>query len=221
MLQQLTKRLFSPLYLGIDWQAECLRIVLLPAVPMGVKPSQPLTCLGQWMVPLPKTDALNPAALAGDDEWRLCAAQVAALVGKRRLWVNVGLPNDYFTWLHWPARLSANPKLRFQSNSPSAPTLIKRQLEYQRRAAEKLGLDASSLLVEHLQLAPALDFLLVLNKHHEHQVRKRLSSLQIDLNKPLKGNLEALVFSHVRCPYGIDSSYAMAWWLAQKYRHKP
>jgi hypothetical protein len=136
------------------------------------------------------------------------------------LLVNVGLPKGYFTWLH-------GPQLQFTQAHNARPwhqsiinRQIKQQLACQRWAAEKLNLDASSVLVEHLQLAPALTMLLVLNAHYARPVENLLANLQAVINTTIEASLEPLVLSRVQCPKEVDAEGSMGWWLAQKYWSK-
>jgi hypothetical protein len=132
------------------------------------------------------------------------------------LLVNVGLPKGYFTWLHGPQlqfTQAHKPRLWHQTIVNSQ---IKQQLAYQRWAAEKLNLDASSVLVEHLQLAPALTMLLVLNTHYARPVENLLANLQAVIVTTLEASLEPLVLSCVQCPNEVGADSSMAWWLAQK-----
>jgi len=216
MLKQLSKRLVSSVSLGLDWQAQCLRLVLLQASENPLRTQGPPLCLGQWTVPIPPLDSLEPAAEAEDSAWLRCLTHINGLVGQRRLVVNVGLPKGYFTWLHGPQMQftqTQKPRLWHQSVVNSQ---IEQQLAHQRWAAEKLNLDASGMLVEQLQLAPGLHMLLVLNAHYARPVENLLTNLKTVINTTIEASLEPLVLSCVQCPKELDADSSMAWWLAQK-----
>ena len=216
MLKQLSKRLVSPLSLGLDWQAQCLRMVLLQAPENPPRTQWPPLCLGQWRVPIPPLNTLEPPDEAEGSAWFRCLMQINDLVGKRHLLVTVGLPKVYFTWLHGPQMQftqAQKPRLWHQSVVNSQ---IKQRLADQRWAAEKLNIDASSVLVEHLQLAPALHMLLVLSVHYARPVENLLGNLQTVMNTTIEVSLEPLVLSRVKCPKEVGLDGSMAWWLAQK-----
>ena len=214
MLEQLCKRRVSPLSLGLDWQAQCLRMVLLQASNNSRSTHGSHCCLGQWAVPIPQFDPFGSPD-ESEAAWFQCLAQINNLVGQRHLWVTVGLPKVCFTWLHGPHVQIANAQQPRRWHHRLVISQIK-QLAHQRWAAEKLNLDASSVLVEHLQLAPALTMLLVLNAHYARPVEHLLAHLQTVVNTTLEASLEPLVLSRVQCPKAVDLRGSMAWWLAQK-----
>ncbi|HCH33499.1 MAG TPA: hypothetical protein DE045_11195 [Oceanospirillaceae bacterium] len=216
MLQQLSKRLVSTVSLGLDWQAQNLRLVLLQPPKNPPDTQGPPLCLGQWSVPIPPLESFDPLAEKECSAWFRCLAQINDLMGQQHLLVTLGLPKSYFTWLHAPQMQftqAHKPNLWYPTNVNSQ---IKQQLAYQRWAAAKLNLDASSVLVEHLQLAPVLTMLLVLNTHYARPVENLLAHLQAVINTTIEASLEPLVLSRVRCPKEVDADHSMAWWLAQK-----
>jgi len=216
MLKQLNKRLGSPVFLGLDWQAQNLRLVLLQAPKNQPGPQGALLYLGQWTVPIPPLDSLAPPAETGGSAWFRCLRQINDRVGRRHLLVTVGLPKAYFTWLHGAqVQLTQSHKLHHWYQR-TVTRQIQQQLAYQRWAAEKLNLDASSVLVEHLQLAPELHMLLVLNAHYARPVENLLVNLKTVVNTTIEVSLEPLVLSCVQCPNEVDADSSMAWWLAQK-----
>ena len=220
MLKQLSKRLVNRVSLGLDWQAQSVHLVLLqaPKNPPGTQTS-PL-CLGQWTVPMPPLEPVDSLAEAGNSAWVRCLAQINHLVGQRHLLVIVGLPKDRFVWLHGPQMQLPQPYKPRLWHQTIANRQIKQQLVYQRWAAEKLNLNASSVLVEHLQLAPALTMLLVLNAHYVRPVESLLAHLQAAMNATIEASLGPVVLSRVQYPNEVDADRSMAWWLAQKYWSK-
>jgi len=203
MLKQMVRRISKRCYLGIDWQVEKLRLVLLANTP-GV---HKLTSLPRWTLPTPKFESMTGSIdLSTSAGWAPCLEQLQLLMRRGSLLVNVGLPPSYFTWIHCPAaQLTVG-----QSEHP---------LQCQRWAATALNLDPANLLVSHLQLAPSLDLLVVLKRHHEHLVRCLLTSLQSCVGRPVMGSLEPQVCLPTDVPGHVDEAFVGAWWLARKYRN--
>ena len=88
MLKHLARRRIKPLVLGIDWQIDSLRIVLLGGANTTNHQGQQ-QLLGQWHLSLPLLSVSDP--MREQAEWQDFMAQVASLLGNARLHINVQL----------------------------------------------------------------------------------------------------------------------------------
>jgi hypothetical protein len=207
MLQHLARRRITPLVLGVDWQVDHLRIVLVNS---AAKHNQlrPQQLLGQWYLSVPLLSVNQPIqAQAG---WQDFITDVAALLGLAPLHVNVGLPNRLCTWLHCPAVL-------FEAGT----NLIALQLHYQRMAAAALNIEPINLRVCHVQLATNLSFLVVTQRHYDDHIGQFISSVHDAIEGSVVGCMEPQGLTNVLVPAGLGNlgdEYAMAWFMANKSR---
>jgi len=205
MLQHFVRRRVKPLVLGIDWQVDALRIVLLGCAnhTNGVGQQR---VLGQWHLSLPLASVST--SLPAHEVWQDFLAQIAPLLGNAPLHVNVGIPNRLCTWLHCPAGL-------FEARA----NLVTLQLHYQRMAAAALNIEPVNLRVCHLQLSSTLSFLVVTKRHYDDRIGQLINSLHEVVEGSVIGRIEPQGLTTVCVPALLDDlgdEYAMAWFMANK-----
>jgi len=203
MLQHFVRRRVKPLVLGIDWQADELRIVLLGCANHTNEIGRQRV-LGQWHLSLPLASVST--SLPAHRVWREFIAQIAPLLGRAPLHVNVGIPNRLCTWLHCPADL-------FEAST----NLVTLQLHYQRMAAAALNIEPVNLRVCHLQLSSALSFLVVTKRHYGDRIGQLINSLHEVAEGPVIGCIEPQGLTTACLPELLDDlgdEYAMAWFMA-------
>jgi len=213
MLQHFVRRRVKPLVLGIDWQVDELRIVLLACANKTNKTNKTnetgwQRVLGQWHLSLPLLSV--SATLQAHSVWRDFIAQLALLLGSAPLHVNVGIPNRLCTWLHCPADL-------FEART----NLVTLQLHYQRMAAAALNIEPVNLRVCHLQLSSKLSFLVVTKRHYGDHIGQLISSVHDAIEGSVVGRIEPQGLTKVWLPEYLDDlsdEYAMAWFMANKIR---
>jgi len=207
MLQHFVRRRVKPIVLGIDWQVDELRIVLLGCANHTNEKGRQRV-LGQWHVSLPLASV--GASLLAHTQWQDFLAQIAPLLGSAPLHVNVGIPNRLCTWLHCPADL-------FEARA----SLVTLQLYYQRMAAAALNIEPTNLRVCHLQLASRLSFLVVTKRHYDDHIGQLINSLHEVIEGAVIGRIEPQGLTKVYVPELLDDlgdEYAMAWFMANKIR---
>jgi len=205
MLQHFVRRRVKPLVLGIDWQADELRIVLLGCANHTNEIGRQRV-LGQWHLSLPLASV--SISLPAHRVWREFIAQIAPLLGSAPLHVNVGIPNRLCTWLHCPADL-------FEART----NLVTLQLHYQRMAAAALNIEPVNLRVCHLQLSSALSFLVVTKRHYGDRIGQLINSLHEVAEGSVIGCIEPQGLTTVCLPEllnDLGDEYAMAWFMANK-----
>ena len=207
MLKHLARRRIKPLVLGIDWQIDSLRIVLLGGANTTNHQGQQ-QLLGQWHLSLPLLSVSDP--MQEQAEWQDFMAQVASLLGNARLHINVGMPNRLCSWLHCPTGLFEGPA-----------NLVALQLHYQRMAAAALNIEPVNLRVCHVQLSSNLSFLVVTKRHYDDHIGQLISSLHDAVKGSVIGCIEPQGLTKVLAPAFLDDGYAMAWFMANKARLSP
>ncbi|MDC9720120.1 MAG: hypothetical protein PSN46_05245 [Gammaproteobacteria bacterium] len=195
MLQCLAKYAKKPLVMGVDWQANDLRIVLV---------GRSHQLLGQWTLPLPMANA----ELATLPSWQGFIAQLTDNAAPQKLWIYVGLPNRCCTWVHYPS-----------SATQAGKTQVNRMLQYQRMAASALNIEPHNLRVSHLQLAANFSFLVVINRHYEILINHFISHIYNQIRGSCVACIEPQGLTRVPAPACLDQPYAMAWYMATKPRH--
>lgn len=196
----------KPFFLGIDWQVDDLRLVLLGydnLADKACKKNHDLV-LGQWHLSL--------SVLLGSDGtpvhplWQDFIAQLALLVGAAPVYINLGIPNRLCTWLHCPKAPTTKRK------NPLTLALF-----HQRTAATALNIEPVNLRVCHLELSANLNFLVVTKRRYDEQITK----LFTHLHNGIKGNVQAcaqpqgLTQVLINRP-NVDDANAMAWYMAHK-----
>ena len=204
MLKQLTWLRIKPLVLGMDWQVDNLRMVLLGPASKGNHQTAP-KLLGQWHWSWPLLSANGP--VEAQPPWQDFIAQVAGLRAKAPVHVNVGIPNHLCTWLHCPAGL-------FEGRAKG----VALQLGYQRMAAKALNIEPANLRVCYLQLGPNLSFLVVTKRHYSDHIGQLIMSLHDAVKGSVVGRIEPQGLTQFVAPAGIDAACAMAWFMAHKVR---
>lgn len=207
MLTLLTRLRIKPFVLGIDWQVDHLRIVLLGFANKD-NIARPQELLGQWHFSV-SMGSVN-APIQAQARWHDFIIQTADLLGSAPLHINVGIPNPLCTWLHCPAGPLVNDA-----------NLIASQLHYQRMAAAVLNIEPVNLRVCHLQLAPNLSFLVVTKRHYEDLIGQFIISVHDAIKGPVVGRIEPQGITQVSAPSWVDDAYAMAWFMANKVRLPP
>ena len=203
MLKQLFRLRIKPLILGMDWQIDDLRMVLLaPTSDSDNRSGQP-QLLGQWHLSCPLLSVTGP--MQAQAPWKSFITQLAVLVASAPLHVNVGIPNHLCTWLHCPEERSEGPA--------KSVTL---RLEYQRMAAKALHAEPASLRVCHLQLCPKLSFLVVTKRHYDDRIGQLIMSLHDAVKGSVVGRIEPQGLTRVIAPACIDHTCTMAWFMANK-----
>ena len=204
MLTLLTRLRIKPFVLGIDWQADHLRAVLLRFTNQANTPTDQ-ELLGQWFFSLPKATTAPPIQVPA--AWQDFISQIKSRLGNAPLQINMGIPNQMCTWLHCP------------EVAPLKHTnLITLQLHYQRMAAAALNTEPANLCVCHLQLAPNFSFLVVTKRHYEERIGHFIISVHDAIKGSVEGCLEPQGFTQVFTPSWVDDAYAMAWFMANKTR---
>jgi hypothetical protein len=205
MLKHLARRWIKPLVLGIDWQVDHLRMVLVGSAD---NPHQPRhkKLLGQWHLSPPLLSLHQP--IQTQVEWQGFVTHIAGLLGKAPLHINVGLPNRLCTWLPCP-----EPPLAVGTN------LITLQLHYQRMAAAALNIEPINLRVCHVQLATNLSFLVTTKRHYSDHIGQLVSDVHDAIEGSVVGCIEPQGLTRVKLPpwlRGLNGDYAMAWFMANK-----
>ena len=204
------RRRLKPLYLGIDWQVDDLRLVLLGYDNLGHKACKKKhsLVLGQWHLSLPML--LGSDGTLVHPVWQSFITQLAPLVGTAPIHINVGIPNRLCTWLHCPKAPTAHCK-----------SLFTLQLYYQRMAATALNIEPVNLRVCHLELSSNLSFLVVTKRRYDEQISQLLGHL----HNGIKGNVAAcaqpqgltqIIHQVPSDSVGLDDANAMAWYMASQ-----
>lgn len=210
MLKHLTGLSKKPCVLGIDWQLDKMHMVLLGCANKADKANKfnnidQKVWLGQWQLTWPLLSASSPMQTPA--AWQEFLIQLAALLGTKPLYINVGIPNRLCTWLHCPVH---------QLKSGANPVNL--QLNYHRVAAAALNIEPANLTVCHVQLAPNLSFLVVTKRHYEEQIEALIKSLHSAIKGSVIGAVEPQGLTQVPVTRGVDKGFAMAWFMAHKLR---
>ena len=204
MLTLLTRLRIKPFVLGIDWQADHLRAVLLRFANKANTPTD-RELLGQWCFSLPM--GVTAAPIQFPAAWQDFISQTISRLGSAPLQINVGIPNQLCTWLHCP---EVAP-LKYTN-------LIALQLHYQRIAAAALNAEPANLCVCHLRLAPNFSFLVVTKRHYEERIGHFIMSVHDAIQGSVVGGIEPQGYTQVFTPSWVDDAYGMAWFMADKTR---
>ena len=207
MLQHFVRRRVKPLTLGIDWQVDKLRIVLLGCA-KNTHETEQQRVLGQWHLSLRLSSVALSTSLKAQPAWQDFITQIVPLLGNASLHVSVGIPNRLCSWLHCPADL-------FEVST----NLATLQLQYQRMAAAALNIEPVKLRVCHLQLCSKLSFLVVTQSHYIDHIKHLITSLHDATTGYVIGCIEPQGLTKACIlgkPDDLEAEYAMAWFMANK-----
>jgi len=212
MLRHFVRWGVKPFYLGIDWQVDNLRMVLLGYDTPDNKAHKKTypAILGQWHVSL--TTLLTIDSTETPPAWQAFITQMGKLVGVSPVHVSVGIPNRLCTWLHCP------PEPLKGKQTPD-----EFGLHYQRTAAAALNIEPINLRVCHLQLSSNLSFLVVTKRRYDDQIGQLLTNLHEGIEGDLVAALQPqgltqVVFAPKGADRGqeLDDKNAMAWFMANR-----
>ena len=210
MLKQVIKRLFGALigaivaghnkayFMGVDWQPEAMRLLLLDGGNSNA--------IGSWQLTWPPTN----------DNWPKFYHQVRALIAPSwwdtsKVYINIGMPNALCHWVHSPAIIHTPPY-------DNAKKLNKQQLHNHRLAAAALNVAPSHLCVNTAGLNPEFSLLVTVKKQHQEQIQEVVASLADGLQVAVAANLMPQGLTKACGPEELPPDFAMSLWLACQFR---